>query len=71
VLPVLHLNGAKISGPTVLARKDPAEVRSLLEGHGYRVLEVTGDDVPACTCGSRLRSLMRGPTSGGSRSPPG
>ena len=26
VLPILHLNGAKISGPTVLARKDPAEV---------------------------------------------
>jgi xylulose-5-phosphate/fructose-6-phosphate phosphoketolase len=46
VLPVLHLNGAKISGPTVLARKHPAEVRSLLEGHGYDVLEVEGDDVP-------------------------
>jgi xylulose-5-phosphate/fructose-6-phosphate phosphoketolase len=46
VLPVLHLNGAKISGPTVLARKDPAEVRSLLEGHGYAVLEVEGDDLP-------------------------
>ncbi len=46
VLPVLHLNGAKISGPTVLARKDPAEVRSLLEGHGYDVLEVQGDDLP-------------------------
>ena len=46
VLPVLHLNGAKISGPTVLARKDPDEVRSLLEGHGYRVLEVEGDDLP-------------------------
>ena len=27
VLPILHLNGAKIAGPTVLARKDPAEVR--------------------------------------------
>ena len=46
VLPVLHLNGAKISGPTVLARKPPAEVRSLLEGHGYEVLEVEGDDLP-------------------------
>ena len=30
VLPILHLNGAKIAGPTVLGRKDPAEVRSLL-----------------------------------------
>ncbi|MCU1590164.1 MAG: phosphoketolase [Frankiales bacterium] len=46
VLPVLHLNGAKISGPTVLGRKHPAEVRSLFEGHGYRVLEVEGDDLP-------------------------
>lgn len=46
VLPVLHLNGAKIAGPTVLGRKDPAEVRSLLEGHGYDVLEVEGSDLP-------------------------
>ncbi|MDT5030154.1 MAG: xylulose-5-phosphate/fructose-6-phosphate phosphoketolase [Actinoplanes sp.] len=46
VLPILHLNGAKISGPTVLARKDPAEVRALLYGHGYDVLEVEGEDLP-------------------------
>jgi xylulose-5-phosphate/fructose-6-phosphate phosphoketolase len=46
VLPVLHLNAAKISGPTVLGRKDPAEVRGLLEGHGYEVLEVEGEDIP-------------------------
>ncbi|MDQ1306642.1 MAG: xylulose-5-phosphate/fructose-6-phosphate phosphoketolase [Actinomycetota bacterium] len=46
VLPILHLNGYKIAGPTVLARKDPAEVRSLLEGHGYDVMEVSGDDLP-------------------------
>ena len=38
--------GAKIAGPTVLARKDPAEVRALLEGHGYDVIEVEGDDLP-------------------------
>ena len=46
VLPILHLNGYKIAGPTVLGRKDPGEVRSLLEGHGYLVLEVEGDDIP-------------------------
>ena len=46
VLPILHLNDAKISGPTVLGRKPPSEVRSLLEGHGYRVIEVEGSDVP-------------------------
>ena len=46
VLPILHLNGAKIAGPTVLGRKPDTEVRSLLEGHGYDVLEVSGDDLP-------------------------
>ncbi|WP_204052541.1 hypothetical protein [Microbispora siamensis] len=46
VLPVLHLNGAKIAGPTLLARKDRDEVRSLLTGHGYEVIEVDGDDLP-------------------------
>ena len=46
VLPILHLNGAKISGPTVLSRKPPAEVRSLFEGHGYQVIEVEGSDLP-------------------------
>jgi len=46
VLPILHLNGAKIAGPTVLARKDRAEVRALFEGHGYDVLEVEGEDLP-------------------------
>ncbi|MFI7233543.1 phosphoketolase [Nonomuraea angiospora] len=46
VLPVLHLNGAKIAGPTLLARKDRDEVRSLLTGHGYDVIEVEGDDLP-------------------------
>jgi xylulose-5-phosphate/fructose-6-phosphate phosphoketolase len=46
VLPILHLNGAKIAGPTVLARKDPEEVLALFRGHGYDVLEVTGSDLP-------------------------
>jgi len=46
VLPILHLNGAKISGPTVLGRKDPDEVQSIFEGHGYEVVWVEGDDLP-------------------------
>jgi xylulose-5-phosphate/fructose-6-phosphate phosphoketolase len=46
VLPILHLNGAKIAGPTVLGRKDPDEVRSILHGHGYDVIEVEGSDLP-------------------------
>ncbi|MCU7724885.1 phosphoketolase family protein [Actinoplanes sp. KI2] len=46
VLPILHLNDGKISGPTVLSRKDPDEVRALLHGHGYDVIEVAGEDLP-------------------------
>ncbi|MGW3350828.1 phosphoketolase family protein [Nonomuraea rubra] len=46
VLPVIHVNGAKIAGPTLLARKDRDEVRSLLSGHGYDVIEVEGRDLP-------------------------
>lgn len=46
VLPVLHLNGAKIASPTVQGRKDPEEVRRIYEGHGYEVIEVEGSDLP-------------------------
>jgi xylulose-5-phosphate/fructose-6-phosphate phosphoketolase len=46
VLPVLHLNGYKISGPTVLGRASDASIRSLLEGHGYEVHFVEGHDPP-------------------------
>ena len=44
VLPILHLNGYKISGPTVLGRAPDEEVRKLLEGYGYEVHFVEGDD---------------------------
>jgi xylulose-5-phosphate/fructose-6-phosphate phosphoketolase len=46
VLPILHLNDGKIAAPTVLSRKRPEELRKLLEGHGYEVLEVEGGDLP-------------------------
>jgi xylulose-5-phosphate/fructose-6-phosphate phosphoketolase len=44
VLPILHLNGYKISGLAVLGRSSDAEVRALLEGNGYEVSFVEGDD---------------------------
>src|SRR5690349_22689973 len=44
VLPILHLNGYKIGGPTVLARSSDAEVRGILEGNGYDVHFLEGDD---------------------------
>src|SRR4029079_1576529 len=43
VLPILHLNGYKISGPTVYARIPEDELISLLRGHGHAPLLVPGD----------------------------
>ncbi|MBV6470605.1 MAG: Xylulose-5-phosphate phosphoketolase [Nitrospirae bacterium] len=42
VLPILHLNGYKIAGPTVLARMPPDELESLLIGYGYKPYFVEG-----------------------------
>jgi xylulose-5-phosphate/fructose-6-phosphate phosphoketolase len=44
VLPVLHLNGYKIAGPTVLARIPEAELTALMHGYGYEPHYVSGDD---------------------------
>jgi xylulose-5-phosphate/fructose-6-phosphate phosphoketolase len=44
VLPILHLNGYKIAGPTVLARMPREELHDLLKGYGYKPYEVAGDD---------------------------
>ena len=44
VLPILHLNGYKIAGPTVLARIPRAELDSLFRGYGYAPYFVEGDD---------------------------
>jgi xylulose-5-phosphate/fructose-6-phosphate phosphoketolase len=44
VLPVLHLNGYKIAGPTVLARIPPEELTDLFEGYGHKPYYVEGDD---------------------------
>jgi xylulose-5-phosphate/fructose-6-phosphate phosphoketolase len=46
VLPILHLNGYKISGPTVLGRDSDDDIRALLQGNGYEVHFVEGDDPP-------------------------
>ena len=47
VLPVLHLNGYKISNPTVLARIPHDELESLLIGYGHKPYFVEGDDPSA------------------------
>ncbi|PRC91052.1 phosphoketolase family protein [Solimicrobium silvestre] len=44
VLPILHLNGYKIAGPTVLARISHEELEQLFRGYGYTPYFVEGDD---------------------------
>jgi xylulose-5-phosphate/fructose-6-phosphate phosphoketolase len=44
VLPILHLNGYKISNPTVLARIEEVELGQFLRGCGWEPHFVTGDD---------------------------
>jgi xylulose-5-phosphate/fructose-6-phosphate phosphoketolase len=68
VLPILHLNGYKISGPTVLGRSTNDEIESLLGGVGYDVLFVEGSEPKTVhvllaealeTCYSRIRAIQR------------
>ena len=44
VLPILHLNGFKISNPTVLARIEPEELEQFFRGCGWDPLFVEGED---------------------------
>jgi xylulose-5-phosphate/fructose-6-phosphate phosphoketolase len=44
VLPILHLNGYKIAGPTVLARIPHEELEALFRGYGYQPYFVEGSD---------------------------
>ncbi|HET7459382.1 MAG TPA: phosphoketolase family protein, partial [Gemmatimonadaceae bacterium] len=68
VLPVLHLNGYKIAGPTVLARMPESELTELLRGYGYDPMYVRGDEpaamhqLMASTCDAalaRIREIQR------------
>ena len=44
VLPILHLNGFKISNPTILSRVEPEELEHFLRGCGWTPYFVEGDD---------------------------
>jgi len=44
VLPILHLNGYKISNPTVLARISKDELKQFFTGSGYKPYFVEGSD---------------------------
>jgi len=45
VLPILHLNGYKISAPTIFGRMTDEELISLFTGYGYQPRIVSGDNI--------------------------
>jgi xylulose-5-phosphate/fructose-6-phosphate phosphoketolase len=68
VLPILHLNGYKISGPTAQGRTSDADLKALYTGRGYRPYFVEGDDPEVVhqllaqamdDCYSEIRSIQQ------------
>jgi xylulose-5-phosphate/fructose-6-phosphate phosphoketolase len=68
VLPILHLNGYKIGNPSVYARMSDDDVRASIEGNGYEVFFVEGDDPTTMhqtfaatldTCYARIRAIQQ------------
>ena len=45
VLPIIHLNGFKISNPTVLSRMTHQDIISLFSGYGWHPYFVEGEDI--------------------------
>ena len=43
ILPFLHLNGYKISAPTIYARKSERELNELIRGFGFEPILINGD----------------------------
>ncbi len=44
VLPILHLNGYKISAPSIYARKSERELNELIRGFGFTPLTIDGEN---------------------------
>ena len=74
VLPILHLNGYKISGPTVEGRTSDSELAELYQGRGYKPYFVEGDDPPYMhqefarvldQCYAEIREIQRNARAGG------
>ncbi|HLI05634.1 MAG TPA: phosphoketolase family protein [Ktedonobacteraceae bacterium] len=70
VLPILHLNGYKISNPTIYGSMSDQELLDLFTGYGYRVIFVEGSDLDASLYGAldwayhEIRRIQRAARSG-------
>ena len=79
VLPILHLNGYKISGPTAQGRTSDADLKALYSGRGYKPYFVEGDDPEVVhqllagtldDCYADIRSIQKDARAGGFKKQP-
>jgi xylulose-5-phosphate/fructose-6-phosphate phosphoketolase len=79
VLPILHLNGYKISGPTAQGRTSDADLKALYTGRGYNPYFVEGDDPEVVhqllaqaldDCYAEIRAIQREARRGGFKKQP-
>ena len=79
VLPILHLNGYKISGPTAQGRTSDEDLKALYVGRGYKPYFVEGDDPDAVhqllagtldECYAEIRSIQNEARKGGFKKQP-
>ncbi len=65
VLPILHVNGYKISGPTIFGRMSNREMEDLFSGYGYEAFFVEGEELDKKmletleTCYQRIKTIQR------------
>jgi xylulose-5-phosphate/fructose-6-phosphate phosphoketolase len=65
VLPILHLNGYKISGPTLFGSMSDSELTDLFKGYGYEPFIVEGEDIDQKmldtmeTCYQRITGIQK------------
>lgn len=65
VLPILHVNGYKISGPTIFGRMSDEELTALFTGYGYEPFFVRGENIyedmldTLETCYQRIRVIQQ------------
>jgi xylulose-5-phosphate/fructose-6-phosphate phosphoketolase len=70
VLPIIHLNGYKISSPTIYGTMRDEELQDLFYGYGYEPCIVSGDDLDASFFAAldwayhRIRSIQEAARSG-------
>lgn len=58
VIPILHLNGYKISAPSIYARKPERELNELIRGFGFEPITIDDDPV---TFQSQLKNPIKNP----------